>query len=75
MTEATTTPIRIIAALEDDGKGKKKMSIYIDPELADLIQKYARLNGISQGEMIESAVKESFFSTPMSSGKWRLGKR
>ena len=73
---AGATPIRIIATVEhDEGKEKKRLNVYIDPELADLISKLARLNSISMGEIIEEAVKESFISAPIGSGRWRLGKR
>ena len=72
---AGATPIRIVATVEQEGKEKKRLNVYIDPELADLISKLARLNGVSQGDIIEEAVKESFVSAPMGSGRWRLGKR
>jgi len=73
---AGATPIRIVATVEqEDGKEKKRLNVYLDPELVDLISKLARLNGVSQGDIIEEAVKDSFFSAPLGSGKWRLGKR
>jgi hypothetical protein len=76
MTETSVTPIKIVAsATVVDDKGKKKLSIYIDPDFADALQKYARLNGISQGQIVDAAVKQSFFSDLMGNGKWRLGKR
>jgi hypothetical protein len=59
MTEAST-PIRITAQLEYDGKGKKRINILVSPELAEVIEKYALLNGKSKGEIIEEAVKDSF---------------
>ena len=74
MTESAQSSITITATIEDDGPGKKRINVYLSPETADLIQKYARLNGVSQGAIIESAVKESFFSARWGAGKWALRK-
>jgi predicted HicB family RNase H-like nuclease len=56
------------------GKGKKRLNIYIDEEMADAIQKFAALNGISQGELVEQAIK-SAWSAPLGAGTFRLRKR
>jgi hypothetical protein len=70
----TDTAITITALIEDEGSGKKRINVYLSPETADLIQKIARFTNQTQGEIIESAVKDSFFSARWGVGKWALRK-
>lgn len=68
---AGNNPIRIMATVEEPGRPRRRISITIDADLADMIAKGARLGGITQGELIEQAI-DSGWRAPLGTGAYRL---